>query len=399
MSEALTPAEVSALKQEIAASLHCALPGIVEAYDPEMQTAAVRPAVAGMPLLRDVPVFFPGSRDSGITWPVAAGDECLLLFADGDIDKWFETGAANEADSRRQHSLSDAFAFVGFRSRENALQDLPEEPAFFGIRPADVSHTHDDRYYTESETDTKLAGKSDTGHTHDGRYYTESEMDTKLSGKSDTGHTHDSRYYTESETDTKLAGKKNTQTAVSDPAASGTTLEFISSISQNIQGVISPAKKSVKVANNLTTTAAGSVLDARQGKALKDAVDTVDGKIFTSSLSGSNLSDKSIANNTVVNLGSVTLTKGLYLLFGTATFASNATGYRRLIFANSATGTSADRFSVLSVGASQDGITQLQLCWVANVTAASSVVYLNARQTSGGALNVTYPGIRYVKLS
>lgn len=31
---------------------------------------------------------------------------------------------------------------------------------------ADASHTHDDRYYTESEIDTKLSGKSDTSHTH-----------------------------------------------------------------------------------------------------------------------------------------------------------------------------------------------------------------------------------------
>ena len=28
------------------------------------------------------------------------------------------------------------------------------------------SHTHDDRYYTESEINSKLSGKSDTGHTH-----------------------------------------------------------------------------------------------------------------------------------------------------------------------------------------------------------------------------------------
>ena len=54
----------------------------------------------------------------------------------------------------------------------------------------DFDHNHDDRYYTESEIDTKLSGKSDIGHTHDDRYYTESEIDTKLSGKADKSHTH-----------------------------------------------------------------------------------------------------------------------------------------------------------------------------------------------------------------
>ena len=55
---------------------------------------------------------------------------------------------------------------------------------------APSSHTHDDRYYTESEINSKLDGKSNTGHTHDDRYYTESEMNTKLAGKSDTSHSH-----------------------------------------------------------------------------------------------------------------------------------------------------------------------------------------------------------------
>lgn len=31
---------------------------------------------------------------------------------------------------------------------------------------AAASHSHDDRYYTETEVDNKLSGKSDTGHTH-----------------------------------------------------------------------------------------------------------------------------------------------------------------------------------------------------------------------------------------
>lgn len=75
---------------------------------------------------------------------------------------------------------------------------------------APLSHTHDDRYYTEAEIITLLSGKSDTTHTHDDRYYTESEMTTLLAGKSDTSHTHDTRYYTETEMDSFLSGKQAT---------------------------------------------------------------------------------------------------------------------------------------------------------------------------------------------
>ena len=48
---------------------------------------------------------------------------------------------------------------------------------------ADKSHTH-----TKSQI-------TDFDHTHDDRYYTESEVDTKLSGKADIVHNHDSVYF------------------------------------------------------------------------------------------------------------------------------------------------------------------------------------------------------------
>lgn len=72
-------------------------------------------------------------------------------------------------------------------TRGTRWTDLLDKPSTYAPSP----HTHDDRYYTESEINSKLATKSNNGHTHDDRYYTESEINSKLSGKSNTNHTHD----------------------------------------------------------------------------------------------------------------------------------------------------------------------------------------------------------------
>ena len=57
-------------------------------------------------------------------------------------------------------------------------------------RYSQLAHTHDDRYYTETETDALLAAKAASSHTHDDRYYTETEMNNALAAKTDTSHTH-----------------------------------------------------------------------------------------------------------------------------------------------------------------------------------------------------------------
>ena len=36
--------------------------------------------------------------------------------ADAELDGWFETGEPQESKSARKHSLSDGFAFVGWRT-------------------------------------------------------------------------------------------------------------------------------------------------------------------------------------------------------------------------------------------------------------------------------------------
>ena len=110
----LSPAEREALKQDIFLSLHCALPGNVVSFDAEKQTAEIQPAVKVgslcYPVLADVPVFMP------VPFEVNPGDACLVVFADVDIDAWLASGEPAVPGSARKHSLSDGFAFVGFRA-------------------------------------------------------------------------------------------------------------------------------------------------------------------------------------------------------------------------------------------------------------------------------------------
>lgn len=70
-----------------------------------------------------------------------------------------------------------------------------------------ASHTHDDRYFTEGEVTSALAGKSDTSHTHDDRYFTEGEVTSALAGKAAAVHTHDDRYYQIADVNSLLSAK------------------------------------------------------------------------------------------------------------------------------------------------------------------------------------------------
>ena len=112
-------------KEEIMSSIHCALPGTVVSFDEESQTAVIQPAVKSssgieLPLLPDVPVFMP------VPFEVHEGDACLVVFADRDIDAWFETGGTEVPPSGRMHSLSDGFAFVGFKAGRNVNEDTSD---------------------------------------------------------------------------------------------------------------------------------------------------------------------------------------------------------------------------------------------------------------------------------
>lgn len=116
------------------AGLWTAMPGIIQSFNPSAQTASVQPALKAkirrpdttvrsvtLPLIVDVPVVFPAGGGFTLTFPVKAGDECLLVFASRCIDAWWQSGGVQEPMEARMHDLSDGFAFVGARSQVRVL--------------------------------------------------------------------------------------------------------------------------------------------------------------------------------------------------------------------------------------------------------------------------------------
>lgn len=111
-----------------------ALPGQITEFNAEAMTVSVQPTVKGritrqdgsvvsvaLPLLVDVPVVFPSGGGFTLTFPLAEGDECLVVFASRCIDAWWQSGGVQEPLEPRMHDLSDGFALVGPFSQSRAL--------------------------------------------------------------------------------------------------------------------------------------------------------------------------------------------------------------------------------------------------------------------------------------
>jgi hypothetical protein len=116
------------------ARIWTSLPGIIESFDADAQTAVVQPTIQGsqqlsdgsfkivnMPLCEDVPVEFPSGGGCTLTFPVKKGDECTLDFQSRAIDAWWQNGGIQPQVEQRMHDLSDAICRVGVRSKPRKL--------------------------------------------------------------------------------------------------------------------------------------------------------------------------------------------------------------------------------------------------------------------------------------
>ena len=109
-------------KTEVFKSLNICKPGTIVSYNATKGTASIQicykrelydGSVAGYPLLVDCPVVTIQGGGIHFKAPIMAGDECLVFFADSNIDLWFQNGGQEVPFDGRRHSLSDGFALVG----------------------------------------------------------------------------------------------------------------------------------------------------------------------------------------------------------------------------------------------------------------------------------------------
>lgn len=138
---------LDSFKSDLFANFNAHKLGIVTAFDQTKQTASVQittlvqigDQMVSYPLLTDCPIYFPAGGGAYFTFPVKAGDICLVAFNDYDLDKWFTTGNTTTPNTPRTHSLSDGIVFVGLRSLAQPLPNMLADSVSLWYKGANIS--------------------------------------------------------------------------------------------------------------------------------------------------------------------------------------------------------------------------------------------------------------------
>ncbi|CNF48463.1 Gp138 family membrane-puncturing spike protein [Yersinia mollaretii] len=127
------------LQSSVSSQLRVSMPGIVQFFDADSVTCDIQIGIKGesggestnLSVLTNVPVVFPRGGGVTMTFPIKAGDECLLIFGDRCIDFWHQSGDIQETVDERQHDLSDAFAIIGPQSQAKKISGISTSAAQF----------------------------------------------------------------------------------------------------------------------------------------------------------------------------------------------------------------------------------------------------------------------------
>lgn len=109
-------------------------------------------------LLKQVPFVVLGGGSSNLTFPISKGDNCLLLFCDYEIDRWWDTGESLPATIERKHDISDAFAIIGIHSMVDLLQGYSQ---YVKLKYSDSSYVVVGESVDINNEQTNVSGKLD----------------------------------------------------------------------------------------------------------------------------------------------------------------------------------------------------------------------------------------------
>lgn len=134
-----------------------ALPAFITKVNMSQMTVECQPTIQGqitdannvstfvsLPVLIHVPIIFPSGGGFTLTFPIAVGDECLVIFSSRAIDSWWQSGGVQKAIEGRMHDLSDGFCLPGPKSIPNVVPDISSTDVqlrnnsgstFIGIKP------------------------------------------------------------------------------------------------------------------------------------------------------------------------------------------------------------------------------------------------------------------------
>lgn len=126
------------LRKNIFQSLNCHAIATIQNFNPANQTVQATvnytqtryvlqagqyvATQVNYPLVVDCPVVVMGGGSGYVSFPIASGDQALIIFNDRDMDNWWAGSQNGPVNSNRMHSFADCIAIVGLHSMLNPIQ-------------------------------------------------------------------------------------------------------------------------------------------------------------------------------------------------------------------------------------------------------------------------------------